>query len=74
MNLRLNARRETSTFPHIRHFERQKFCNENMESIISNTSESLRMINSLEKTYAELCSMQIDANDSTTHMLAGKSA
>ena len=29
--------------------------------------------NSLEKTYAELRSMQIDANDST-YMLAGKSA
>ena len=55
-------REETSTFAHIHHFERQKFCNKNMESIISNSLESLRIVlNSLEKTYAELRSMQIDA-------------
>ena len=66
-------REETSTFAQISHFERQKFCNENMESIISNSSESLRINNSLEKTYAELRSMQI-ANDSTTYMLVGKLA
>ena len=68
-------REETSTFAHIHHFERQKFCNENMESIISNSLESLRIVlNSLEKTYAELRSMQIDANDSTIYMLVGKLA
>ena len=55
-------REETSTFAHIHHVERQKFCNKNMESIISNSLESLRIVlNSLEKTYAELRSMQIDA-------------
>ena len=59
-------REETSTFTPIHHFERQKFCNKNIESIISNSTESLRIINSLEKTYAEVRSMQIDANDSTT--------
>ena len=65
-------REETSTFAQISHFEQQKFCNENMESMISNSSESLRISNSLEKTYAELRNMQI-ANDSTTYMLVGKS-
>ena len=64
-------REETSTFAPIHHFERQKFCNEKIESIISYSSESLRIINSLEKTYAELRSMQIDVNDSATYMLVG---
>ena len=64
---------ETSTFAQILHFEQQKFCSENMESIVSNSSESLRIINSLEKTYAELRSMYI-TNDSATYMLAEKLA
>ena len=60
MDLWLNAKRRNAP---IHHFERQKFCNENIESIISYSSESLRIINSLEKTYAELRSTQIDVNE-----------
>ena len=54
------SQRKTHQIAQIRHFEPQKFCNEQtvkMESIISNTSESLRI--SLDKTYAELRSMQM---------------
>ena len=54
---------KTHQITQIRHFEPQKFCNEQtvqVESIISNTSESLRI--SLDKTYAELWSMQMTIN------------
>ena len=68
MDLRLNAQRRNINLR-----SNTPFWNVNMESIISNSSESLRIIDSLGKTYTELRSMQI-ANDSTTYMLAGKLA
>ena len=55
-----NSQRKTHQIAQICHFEPQKFCNEKtvkVESIISNSSESLRI--DVDKTYAGLRSMQM---------------
>ena len=55
-----NSQRKPHQMAQICHFEPQKFCNEKtvkVESIISNSSESLRI--SVDNTYAELRSVQV---------------